>query len=292
MKLFHSNTAYSFMGVENEWESAKVGVLPVPYDSTVTYGTGQRAGPNAIIQASRQLELYDIEMKADLTKTIGFFTFPELMCSKKDPARVIKAVEESVHEILKAGRFPLMIGGEHSITPGAVRATHAHYKDLYVLHIDAHADMRPAHEETEYNHACAMARCREMGPAVSVGIRSYSHDEIENVEGKYKDDIFDASPLTSSRIDKIISRLKGNNIYVSIDIDGFDPAVMPATGTPEPGGLGWYEVLALLKKVGEKKKIVAADIVECAPMPGQTITEFACAKLAYKLCGYALYGKK
>jgi agmatinase len=280
------------MGGENNWAKAKVGVLPVPYDSTATYGTGQRAGPNAIIQASRQLELYDIETKTDFTQTIGFFTFPELMCSKKDPALVNKAVEESVHEILKSGRFPLMLGGEHSITPGAVRAVHAHYKDLYVLHIDAHADMRPAHEETEYNHACAMARCREMGPAVSVGIRSYSRDEVAAVEGKYKDYIFDASPLTPKRIEQIIAKLRGEHIYVSIDIDGFDPAVMPATGTPEPGGLGWYEGLALLKAVGAAKTIVGADIVECAPVPGSNITEFACAKLAYKLCGYALHGKK
>jgi len=292
MKLFHSNTPYTFMGVENDWEHAKVGVLPVPYDSTATYGTGQRAGPNAIIQASRQLELYDIETKTDLAQALGFFTFPELMCSKKDPALVNKAVEESVGEILRSGRFPLMLGGEHSITPGAVKAAAAHYKDLCVLHIDAHADMRPAHEETEYNHACAMARCREMVPAVSVGIRSYSDGEVAAVEGKYKDVIFDASPLTPKRVEQIISKLKGEHVYISIDIDGFDPAVMPATGTPEPGGLGWYEVLALLKQVGQSRKIVGVDIVECAPVPSSNITEFACAKLAYKLCGYALLGKK
>ncbi len=292
MKLFHSNTPYTFLGVENDWDKAKVGVLPVPYDSTSSYGTGQRWGPNAIIQASRQLELYDIESRADFSQTLGFFTFPELMCSKKDPARVVKAVEESVDEILKAGRFPLTLGGEHSITPGAVRAARAHYRDLCVLHIDAHADMRHSYEETEYNHACSMARCREIVPVVSVGVRSYSQEEADVVEGKYKDFIFDASPFLPKRIEQILNRLSGAHVYVSIDIDAFDPSIMPAVGTPEPGGLDWYEVLSLLRRVGAKKRIVGADIVELAPIPGQPASDFACAKLAYKLCGYALNGKK
>lgn len=292
MKLFHAGTPYTFLGVENDWDKAKVAVLPVPYDSTASYGTGQRWGPSAIIQASRQLELYDIESGADFSQTLGFFTLSELTCSKRDPALVVRAVEESVAQILHEGRFPLILGGEHSITPGAVKAAQASHKDLCVLHIDAHADMRPEYEGTPYNHACSMARCREICPVVSVGVRSYSEEERGAVEGPLRNVIFDASPLLPRRIEQILGRLPGQHIYISIDVDAFDPSFMPAVGTPEPGGLDWQGVLALLCRVGAKKKIVGADVVELAPIPGTPASDFACAKLAYKLCGYALHRRK
>jgi agmatinase len=291
MKLLHSNTPYTFLGVENRWEKSKIAVLPVPYDSTASYGTGQRWGPNAIIQASRQLEVYDIEFRADFSQELGFFTLDELMCSKKGPEDVINAVRESIAAILDEGRFPLMLGGEHSITIGAVQAMSQKYNDFWVLHLDAHADMRQSYENSKYSHACTMARCREIASAVSVGVRSYSQEEAKEVEEKYKELIFDASALTKERIGKIISKIKSKEVYITIDIDAFDPSVMPAVGTPEPGGLLWNEVLLLLKEVGKRKKIVGADIVELAPIAGQAASDFACAKLAYKLAGYALYKK-
>ncbi len=291
MKLYHSNTPYTFLGVENDFKAAKVGVLPVPYDSTSSYRTGQRHGPQAIIDASRQLELFDIEAGKEIYKEIGFFTFDEIQCSKKDPAHVIAAVQESVAEILKAGKWPLILGGEHSISSGAVAACHEKHGELTVLHIDAHADMRPEYEGTPYNHASVMARCRRVGPVVSVGIRSYSEEEAKVLRTKYKDVIFDASPLTEARVKEIISKIKTGNVYVSIDIDGFDPAVMPAVGTPEPGGLQWVETLRLLKEVGRQKNVVGADVVELCPLPGSVVSDFACAKLAYKLAGYCLLKK-
>jgi agmatinase len=291
MKLLHSNTPYTFLGVDNDFKSAKVGVLPVPYDSTSSYRTGMRHGPQAIIDASRQFELFDIESGKETYKEIGFFTFDEIQCSKKDPAQVIQAVQESVEEILGAGKWPLMLGGEHSLSSGAVAACHEKFGELTVLHIDAHADMRPQYEGTPYNHASVMARCRAMVPVVSVGIRSYSIDEAKEVRTKYKDVIFDAAPLTAERIAQIISKIKTERVYISIDIDGFDPAVMPAVGTPEPGGLQWMETLRLLKEVGRHKNVVGADIVELCPIPGNVISDFACAKLAYKLAGYCLLKK-
>ncbi|MDE1797846.1 MAG: agmatinase [Candidatus Micrarchaeota archaeon] len=291
MKLFHSNTPYTFLGVDSDFKKARVGVLPVPYDSTASYRTGMRHGPQAIIDASRQLELFDIEAGKEIGKEIGFFTFDELQCSKKDPAQVIKAVQESVEEILAAGKWPLMLGGEHSLSSGAVAACKEKFGELTVLHIDAHADMRPEYEGTPYNHASVMARCRAMGPVVSVGVRSYSIDEAKEVRGKYKDVVFDASPLTEARVKEIVGKIKTDKVYISIDIDGFDPAVMPAVGTPEPGGLQWMETLRLLKEVGQKKTVVGADVVELCPIPGNVIADFACAKLCYKLAGYCLLKK-
>ncbi|MFA5108798.1 MAG: agmatinase [Candidatus Micrarchaeia archaeon] len=287
MDYLHSSTPFAFMGSQTDWEDAKVVVLPVPYDSTASYKSGQRHGPNAIIDASRQLELYDIEFAREISKELKFHTLSELQCDKSSPKKVIDALQDTVDKILEEGKFPLIFGGEHSITTGAVQSAFAHYDDLCVLQIDAHADMRDEYEGTKYNHACVMARVREVVPAVSVGIRSYSVSESKIISQKYSDMVFGPA-LDAKIIDKIISRLNKKNVYITIDIDGFDPAIMSATGTPEPGGLGWYDTLSLLKKVCKEKNVIGADIVELMPMQGQHSSEFACAKLAYKLAGYAL----
>lgn len=288
MDLFHSGIPYTYLGLQADFAKAKVAILPVPYDSTASYRTGQREGPAAIIAASRQLELYDVERKMDLSAKIGFHTLNEMTCSKKDPAQVVKAVEESVDELLEKKKWPLMLGGEHSITSGAVKAAKKYFSDLTVLHLDAHADMRLDYEGTPYNHASVMARCREMVPVVSVGVRSYSEEEKEAVEGKYADVIFDASSLTPSRITAILSKIKTKYVYITIDVDGLDPSIVPSVGTPEPGGLDWHGTLALLRAVGAQKQVVAADVVELCPIPGLIYSDFTCAKLAYKLAGYCL----
>lgn len=272
------------MGIENDFEKAKVAILPVPLDTTASYKTGQRHGPRAFIEASLDLEFWDIELAQNTADKIPIYTFDPLHCPKTDAKITIDAVEESVGQILKGGKFPLMIGGEHSITPGAVKALAAKYKNLSVLHIDAHADMRDEYEGTRYSHACAMARCREICPGVSVGIRSMGEDEAMLIKQKKLDSVIFGSNFD---IKKVLSLLT-DTVYITIDIDGFDPSVMPATGTPEPGGISWEKGLELIRAVGKEKKVVGADIVELMPMPPDVRTDFACAKLAYKLIGYCV----
>jgi len=284
MKLFHSNLPFTFGGLENDFEGAKVCVLPVPYDGTASYKTGQRHGPRALIEASLNMELWDIELAQDASSKVPIYTFDGIQCGKKGPDAVVKAVEESVGEILDAKKFPLMIGGEHSITSGAVKACAEKFKNLSVLHIDAHADMREEYEGTKFSHACAMARCREICPAVSVGIRSMSEEEAKTIKQRKLGGFIFGSEFD---IRKVVSLLS-ENVYITIDIDGFDPSIMPATGTPEPGGLQWQQVLDLMKAVGKEKRVVGADIVELMPLPPDVRTDFACAKLAYKLVGYCV----
>lgn len=284
MKLFHSNLPFTFGGVENDFERAKVCILPVPYDGTASYKVGQRHGPHALLEASLNMELWDIELAQDTSAKLPIYTFDDLLCSKKGPGEVVKAVEESVGEIIAKNKFPLMIGGEHSITSGAVKAAAAKHKNLSVLHIDAHADMRDEYEGTKYNHACVMARCREICPAVSVGIRSMSEEEAKAIKSRKLEKYIFGIEFDVKKAVSLLSE----NVYITIDIDGFDPSIMPATGTPEPGGLQWQQVLDLLKAVGKERKVVGADVVELMPLPPDVRTDFACAKLAYKLIGYCV----
>jgi agmatinase len=274
MLNFPTRAPYTFLGLQNDFKKAKAVVLPVPYDSTTSYRSGTRDGPHAIIVASRQVELYDIELK----KSIGLddvYTTDELEPSMAGPEQTIRRVESAVSEIAKNSKFPLMFGGEHSITLGAARALKKHYKDLCVLQLDAHADLRDEYEDTKYNHACVMRRVREVACAVQAGIRNISSEEIayvkkENVKNIFFENDFD--------IDKIVSAL-GKNVYISIDLDCLDPSIMPAVGTPEPNGLSWEQVNRMLKEVFAKKNVVGADIVELAPITGNSAPDFLAAKL-------------
>jgi agmatinase len=285
MKLFHSGLPRTFLGNENDFAKAKAVILPVPYDSTVSYGTGQRFGPQAIIEASRQVELYDIEFGFDISAKAGIFTLDEMEIDRGSPQKTVERVEEGVSEILAAGKMPIVIGGEHSISSGAVKACVKKFGKISVLQIDAHADLRDEYEGTKYNHACVMRRIREMaGTCVQVGVRSMSEEEAEHIT-KNKLEKFIFSPDFD---DKNVLSMLSSKLYVTIDIDGFDPSEVPAVGTPEPGGLHWQQVLSLLRAVCKKCEIVGFDIVELAPIPGQPASDFLCAKLAYKMVGYSL----
>jgi agmatinase len=285
MKLFHSGLPRTFLGNENDFAKAKAVILPVPYDSTVSYGTGQRWGPQAIIEASRQVELYDIEQGVDISAKAGIYTLDELEIDRGSPQKTVERVEEGVSEILAAGKMPIVLGGEHSISSGAVAACVKKYGKISVLQIDAHADMRDEYEGTKYNHACVMRRIREdAGTCVQVGIRSMSEEEAEHIS-KNKLEKFIFSPDFDEK--KVLSLLSGK-LYITIDVDGFDPSEVPAVGTPEPGGLHWQQVLSLLRAVSKKCEIVGFDVVELAPIPGQVRSDFLCAKLAYEMAGYAL----
>lgn len=269
---------FNFLGLdEQDYTTAKVVIFPVPYNSTTYWKSGTKDGPQALIEASRHIELYDLETKKNLADT-GIFTLPFLEPSKNSPQENTERIKKVVAQILGDNKFPLMIGGEHSITLGAVSAFAKENNDFSVLQIDAHTDLRDEFEGTKFHHASVMKRIKDLGIAVTqVGIRSASADEkFENV--------FLAPELP---IDKIIATLK-KNVYLTFDLDGLDPSIMPSTGTPEPGGLGWYETINLIKEVSRQRKIIGADVVELDPIPGLAAPDFLAAKLVYKIINYII----
>lgn len=270
-----------------ERKSSAVAVLPVPYDGTSTWIKGADKGPLAIIEASYAVELYDIETGQEMYKH-GIFTCPEL---KLDPApeKMVKQVEKAVSELICEEKRVVMLGGEHSITPGAVKAYSAKYKDLSVLQLDAHSDLRERYEGSRYNHACAMARVKDMCPAVQVGIRSMCEEEKNAFD---PGDMFFAEDIMGSSgwMERAVNRLT-KDVYVTIDLDVFDPSIMASTGTPEPGGLNWYQVIGLLKVLCEKRNVVGFDVVELCPSRFDKSPDFTTAKLIYKFLTY-IYGCK
>lgn len=283
---YQATEPFSFLGLEvQNWQSAKVAILPVPYNSTTYWKSGTKDGPRAIIEASRHLEWWDEELGQDTSK-VGIYTLPELQVSKNSPKETIDLVAKVIDQIYKAGKFPLMLGGEHSIALGGAMATTKKFRNLSVLQLDAHTDSRFEFEGTKYHHATHMRRVVEdlKLPAVHVGIRSTSEEEVEFLQKSKKNKVFYAPNLP---IDQIVASLTPN-VYLTFDIDVLDPSIMPAVACPEPGGLGWYETLALLKAVAQNRQIVGADIVELDPIPGIAAPDFLAAKLAYKLIGYML----
>jgi agmatinase len=259
--------------------------LPVPYDATTTFGVGTRDGPRAILNASQQVELYD-EYLGREAHAAGVATLEALEPDASGPEAMLARVYAAARPIVRAGKFLITLGGEHSITYGVVRAVKARHKDLSVLQIDAHADLRDSYQGTPFSHACVMRGIHELHvPAVGVGIRNYSAAEARFIRDASKP-IFTARTCrtTDTWIESVLGELT-DHVYVTIDIDGFDPAVAPGTGTPEPGGLDWYQVTDLLAAVARRKTIVSADVVEVRPLPPSTVTEFLAAKLIYRLIG-------
>src|SRR3989442_1255906 len=245
-----SGLPHNFGGLDEEFsalERARIVVLPVPYDFTTSYQGGARWGPRAIVSASQNMELWDEELGA--TYRSGIHTLAELEPTAVGPEAMIKRVEQATGWILDQDKLPAVLGGEHSISVGAVRALHARTPHLSVLQIDAHADMRDRYLGSPFSHACAMRRIREIVPAVSVGIRSMSEEEGEFLAA-HPAPIFSPRRFRALKGDwKPLLELLTDNVYVTFDLDGLDPSVVPATGTPEPGGLDWYEAVDLLRAV-------------------------------------------
>lgn len=280
---------FNFLGLESpygDYATARFAVLPIPYDSTTSYQTGTRAGPNAIIAASRQVELFDEEMELEAYK-VGIATLPALEPNMSGPQKMHEEIFKTARRAVRDGKFLFGLGGDHSVSSGLVRAVMTKHRKLSVLQIDAHTDLRDSYQGTPYSHASVMRRVRDLGAnVVPVGIRSVSAQERRFMR-KAKIEPITARDchLDEDWLDRVMSGL-GDAVYVTIDIDGFDPAYAPGTGTPEPGGLDWYQVTGLLQLVAAEKRIVGADVVEVMPIPGQTVTEFLAARLAYKLMGY------
>ena len=282
-----------FLGVSVERGaegSPAVVVLPVPYDETSTWMKGADEGPSALLAASAAIELYDIETDSEPYRA-GIMTRPPIVYSG-DPVGLADRVASEVRAVLDASRLPVVLGGEHSVSIGAINACADRFQDLSVLQIDAHGDTRESYEGSSHNHACVMARARERGPIVQVGIRSLDASEVESLD---RTRVFFAHDIAAARNTEWMDRAVGlltEHVYVTIDLDAFDPAVLPATGTPEPGGLDWYQVTQLLSRVAEKRTVVGFDVVELLPAPGHQGSAFTAAKLVYRFIAMILSARR
>jgi agmatinase len=271
----------------SDLETASAVILPVPYDRTATYGKGAARGPAALIAASCNMELYDEELGAD-TYILGIHTAQPVCGNEAHPGEMVVKVERAVGKYLDLGKMVITVGGEHSITAGAVAAHQSRNPRLTVVQLDAHGDLRDTYEGSKNSHACVMRRVRELCPTLAVGIRSLSREEADYLAVQ-------PAPMISGRrvaggrdwISEALAAV-GSEVYVTVDLDYFDPALVPGTGTPEPGGGDWHTALAFLRALSLRSRIVGFDIMELAPIPGQPASDFLAAKLLYRLLGYAL----
>lgn len=267
------------------FDNSSVVILPCPVDRTTSYVGGTRNGPHEILQASTHMELWDEEMNVDV-HGVGIFTLPEMELPFGEMAPLVDEIERVAYEIISREKFLVTLGGEHSITPPLVSAAARKYSGLSVLQIDAHADMRDAYMGTVHNHACAMRRSLQYASVTQVGIRSLSTEEAEVLPRLKTTVFFDSTMRQDPKWMETVVESLAEHVYVTIDVDGMDPAIMPATGTPEPGGLSWPEITRLLRLTAERRRIVSADIVELSPIPGMVAPNFLCARLLYKLLTY------
>jgi agmatinase len=265
--------------------TARVTIIPAPLEYSVCYMQGTEHGPQAILDASSQMELYDEELDC-FSIEIGVYTRPSLNYSGMDHATALKVTGDAVREVLQRGQLPFTLGGEHSLSAPVIAAVHERYPDLTVVHIDAHGDLRDEYEGTPLSHACIERRVVDMGiPLLEIGIRSFSPEEAAFMKTKPNVAIVWAYQMAKGMA-TIPWEWLGKHTYVTIDLDALDPSEMPAVGTPEPGGLSWYQVLDLFREICSRTTVVGMDVVELCPMPGQTRADFLAAKLVYKMIGY------
>ncbi len=284
--------ALAFLGVQDPFAQASVAVLPVRYDLTITYQPGARFGPRALLTASLNVELFDEELRWDPSE-IGIHTLPSIEPVASGPQAMMPIISEAVGGLFNAGKFPVVLGGDHSISIGALEALKGSFEDPWVLQFDAHADLRASYQNSPFSHASVMARARESFDCVQVGLRSWSEEE---------DDIISSDPeriVTATEVlddqaaaeARILDTL-GDPVYVTIDLDCLDPSVMPSTGTPEPGGLSWRALTGLLRGVAQKRHVVGFDVTELCPIPGLVAPDFLAARLTYKMIGYVFQARR
>lgn len=269
-------------------EKAKIVLIPVPYDGTSTWQKGADKGPEAFLEASENMELYDIETQSDVYKHGVYLA--DAVTESASPEKMVEAVHQVTKDYIKRNKFVTLFGGEHSISIGSIRAFNECFDNLTVLHIDAHADLRKEYEGTAYNHACAVYEASQTTNLVQVGIRSMDISETTVMD---REKVFFAHEMAVDDywMDKVIDAL-GNNVFVTFDLDALDPSIMPSTGTPEPGGLFWYETLEFLRRVFEERNVVGFDIVELCPNENERSSDFLAAKLYYKMLAYKFEGDK
>lgn len=272
------------------YHDARVVVLPLPFERTTSFGKGTAEGPAALLEASQYVETYDEELNAEPCEH-GIFTLPAFEPASPDMATALGEIEAEAKRHMEAGKFVLSIGGEHSLSAAPVRAAQQCFGDIGVLQLDAHADLRDTYEGTPHSHACVMRRIVDLDiPIAAVGIRALSSPEAALIEQR-KVPIIWGHQLEDAerRIDALLDALP-QQVYLTFDIDFFDPSLVPCTGTPEPGGGFWQPTLRLLRRLFERQTVVAMDIVELAPRAAQPSSDFVAAKLAYKCLGYLLQG--
>jgi agmatinase len=265
-----------------DYPASEIIILPVPYDETSTWMKGADRGPGAILEASVNLEFYDVETASE-AHLKGIHTVDPVL-EKETPEKLVNAVYVRTLALLADRKFPVIIGGNHSVPIGAIRAFSETFKNLTVLQLDAHGDLRQKYEGSEFNHACAMARARELAPVVQVGIRSMSAEELPFVENDrifYSHQLYYDKRLYRKAIEKLTE-----NVYITIDLDVFDPSIMPSTGTPEPGGPEYFEIIHFLRDVIREKNVVGFDVVELCPSAANKAPDFIAAKIIYQLLSY------
>ncbi len=294
MSLYETLPPDNFLGLDAEhsaYEHSAALILPIPYEGTVSYGQGTREGPRAIIHASQQVELYDRELDDEPALTYGVHTLPSLAPVVSGPADMVAAIAACAEEHLRTGKLLIGLGGEHSISAGLAQAVHAVHGDFVLVQIDAHSDLRDAYEGSRYSHASVAKRVFDIGATIAqLGIRSACRAEIDLIRAErerirvwFAEDVHAGGHLAP-----LADLVRGKKVFLTIDLDGLDPALVPATGTPEPGGLGWAQALDIVRTVVRAGQVVAADCVELAPIPGQHASDFLAAKLVYKVIGLVL----
>ena len=291
-----STLALPFMGadVAVSYEQAKVVILPIPYEATTTYRRGCEQGPDAILEASQQVEYYDEELDQETCIEVGIFTSGAIADTRNLPKitaeEMLQVTQETVFKLVKDNKFVIALGGEHSITTGVVAAYRQAYPNetFTVVQIDAHGDLRHEYEGSIHNHACVMRRIVDMGlPTVQIGIRAICKEEADLIKAKNLT-VFRARDIASSTdwIEKAIASIPTKKVFLTIDLDGIDPTLIPGVGTPEPGGLTWYELMVFLAQVFATCEVIGCDVMELAPIVDSVVSQFTAAKLVYKLIGY------
>jgi len=288
-------TVAPFLWSEVQWpyETAKVAILPIPYEATTTYRQGCQNGPDAILDASQQLECYDEELDWEVAQQVGIYTCDAIADTRQQSIAaedMLQLTRDRVIQLVQDGKFVIALGGEHSITAGLVDA----YRQVYtgepftVVQIDAHGDLRYEYEGSIYNHACVMHRIVEMGlPTVQIGIRSICQEEATLIREK-RLTVFRAREVATQPdwIERAIASIPTNKVFLTVDLDGLDPTLVPGVGTPEPGGLNWYSLTAFLRQLTERHQVIGCDVMELAPLKDSVVSEFTAAKLIYKIIGY------
>jgi agmatinase len=289
MSDFSWDDPYSFLGLGEEHtalDRAQVALLPVPYEASTSYMEGTRRGPEAILAASRHVELYDHELDGEPYR-VGVHTYPPAQLTAAGPEAALAELRRRYAEVCERGHFVIALGGEHSITQAPVLYwANRLGDDLSILQFDAHADLRDSFHGTRWSHACVMRRVVDRVRPVGVGIRAIDAEERVLIDQLGLTMVFAEELGSEDWLDRAIEGLASDNVYISFDVDFFDPAYVPATGTPEPGGGTWAQAMALLRRVFVEKNVVAADVVELAPIPGMVAPDFLVAKLVYKMIGY------
>ena len=273
----------NYAGIPDKYarlDDAKVVLIPIPYDGTSTWGKGADKGPDAFLAASENMELFDIETRTEVYRK-GVYLAPPVT-EDASPEKMVESVYKTTKNYLKQDKFVTLFGGEHSVSIGSIRAFNETFVDLTVVQIDAHADLRPSYEGSTCNHACAVYEASKTTNLIQVGIRSMDVEELNHMD---ENQVYFAHDLYEDWMDDAIGQMTPN-VFITIDLDAFDPSIMPSTGTPEPGGLFWYETLEFLKLIFKKKNVVGFDIVELAPNENEKSSDFLAAKLYYKMLSY------